>query len=87
METTSCPQPSGHGTVYDVSGSDLKVRLPDSSEAVLHTGGATIYRKDPDGCVAITPGEVTTGSNVAFDVDAWAESYPLQGWPTVVVVG
>ena len=86
-ETQSCPVLSTHATIQEVSGNDLRVRLESGDVAVLHVGSAQVYRRDPDGCVPITPAEVTTGSNVAFHVDAWAASSPVQGWPAQVVVG
>ncbi len=87
-ETQICPQLDQRATIQEISGNDLRVRLVDSGEiAVLHVGSSEIFRKDPDGCARITVGDVTTGSNVAFHVDAWAESYPMQGWPAQVVVG
>ena len=86
-ETQACPQLDTQATVQEVRGNDLSVRLVESGElAVLHVADAALYRQDPDGCQRITVQEVTTGSNVSFHVDAWAESYPMQGWPDEVVV-
>ncbi|MEA3143843.1 MAG: hypothetical protein QOG31_1167 [Thermoplasmata archaeon] len=88
IDAGSCPQLDGRATIQEVSGNDLRVRIVSSGEtAILHVGSAQLYRRDPDGCVAITVGEVSTGSNVAFHVDEWATSYPVQGWPKQVVVG
>lgn len=87
-EVATCPDLDTRATIQEVSGSDLRVRLVESGEvAVLHVADSALYRRDPDGCARITVQEVTTGSNVAFHVDAWAESYPMQGWPDEVVVG
>jgi len=86
-DTAPCPPLDQHATIQEVSGTDLSVRLPSGDLAVLHVANAQLYRRDPDGCLAITIEEITTGSNVAFHVDAWATSSPEQGWPTQVVVG
>lgn len=83
----ACPDLEVQGTIQEVTGTDLRVRLLDGEPAVLHVAQSTLLRRDPDGCSPITMGEVTTGSNVAFKVDAWAESYPVQGWPETVIVG
>ena len=85
--STGCPDLEVQGTIQEVTGTDLRVRLLDGEPAVLHVAGSTLLRREPDGCVPITVGEVTMGSNVAFKVDAWAESYPVQGWPETVIVG
>ena len=86
-DAAGCPDLATTGTIREVRGNDLEVRLLDGQLAVLHVADAQILRRDPDGCRPIRVGEVTTGSNVAFEVDAWAESYPMQGWPERVVVG
>lgn len=86
-EVQTCPSLETQATIQDVTGNDLQVRLLSGEPAVLHVADATIYRKDPDGCQVITVSEVTTGSNVSFTVDAWAESYPMQGWPDQLVIG
>ena len=86
-DTAACPSLPSHATIQQVDGGDLSVRLDSGELAVLHLGAARLLRRDPDGCVPITLGEVSTGSNVAFQVDAWAASSPMQGWPATVVVG
>lgn len=83
----ACPRPATRATVTETGGGSLRVQLADGSPAVLHLNGSQLLRREGDGtCAATTLDRVGIGQTVSFDVDAWAESYPMQGWPKVVVV-
>ena len=84
-EVTHCEPLRGHGVVEAVSGSDAEVRLDDGEPAVLHLPDA-VYLLEGGVCVKTGPGEVRVGDQLTFEVDAWAESYPVQGWPEKAVI-
>ncbi|MEA3189609.1 MAG: hypothetical protein QOD77_191 [Thermoplasmata archaeon] len=83
----ACVRPGQRATVTEVGESSLRVQLDGGEPAVLHLSGARLLRREHDGsCPPTTLESVGVGQTVSFDVDAWAESYPMQGWPEVVVV-
>ena len=84
-EVTHCEPLRGHAIVEKVSGNDVEVRLDDGEPAVLHLSGS-VYLLQGDACVMTGPGEVRVGDQITFEVDAWAESYPVQGWPEKAVI-
>jgi hypothetical protein len=77
--------PGGRAAVQAMSGSDAHVLLADGQPAVLHLPPA-VHVDGGAGCAQAGPGVVRVGDTLAFEVDAWAESYPIQGWPETVVV-
>lgn len=71
--------------VESVSGRDASVRLPDGQPAVLHLSAAVFVREGGT-CTMTGPAGVQEGDTITFDVDVWAESYPMQGWPETAVI-
>lgn len=82
----TCPAASTWARIESVEDSDLRVVLMDGSLAVLHTADADITQKLGDECYAAPRSGLTPGKEILVDVDAWAESYPVQGWPEHVVL-
>ena len=83
-EATRCEPMRGHAVVEKVSGRDIEVRLDDGEPAVLHLSGSVYLMQGDDACVVTD--EVRVGDQVLFEVDEWAESYPMQGWPETAVI-
>jgi hypothetical protein len=81
-----CPATNATARIEDVHGNDLEVRLQDGSPAVLHTAEARILERKEDGCFAADRTRLVAGTDIAFHVDAWAESYPVQGWPKEIIL-
>jgi hypothetical protein len=77
--------PDGRAVVQAASGRDVNVLLSDGEPAVLHLPDA-VYVDEAGGCTRTGPSGVRVGDTVAFEVDVWATSYPMQGWPETVVV-
>lgn len=80
-----CEPLGGHAVVQAVSGRDAHVLLDDGEPAVLHLPAA-VYVLEGDRCVMTGPAGVRVEDHLTFEVDAWAESYPMQGWPERAVV-
>jgi hypothetical protein len=80
-----CEPLRGHAVVQSVSGRDAHVLLDDGEPAVLHLSAAVFLLQDGV-CVMTGPDEVRVGDQVTFEVDEWAESYPMQGWPETTVI-
>ena len=82
-----CQPLRGHGIVQEVSGRDARVLLDDGQPAVLHLSDDVYVLQGGSGaCVKAGPGAVQVGDQITFEVDAWAESYPVQGWPEKAIV-
>ena len=77
--------PSMRARVESIEGRDASVRMTDGEPAVLHLSAAVFVREDGT-CTMTGPAGVREGDTLAFEVDAWAESYPMQGWPETAVV-
>ena len=77
--------PSQRAGVEALSGRDATVRLSDGQPAVLHLP-ETVFISEDGRCTKIGPAGLRVGDSLSFDVDAWAESYPMQGWPETTVV-
>lgn len=77
--------PGGRAVVQALSGRDANVLLASGEPAVLHLP-AEVWVDEAGECSRSGPQSVRVGDRLGFDVDAWAESYPMQGWPTDVVV-
>lgn len=77
--------PDGRAVVQALSGRDANVLLSSGDPAVLHLPDA-VYVDAAGGCERTGPPGVRVGDTLAFRVDAWAESYPMQGWPQTVIV-
>ena len=80
-----CGTLRGQAVVQQVSGNDAHVLLDDGQPAVLHLP-PEVYVLEGSQCTLTGPPGVRVGDRVSFEVDAWAESYPMQGWPERVVV-
>lgn len=80
-----CDPLRGHAVVQAISGRDAHVLLDDGEPAVLHLPAA-VFVSEGDSCVMTGPAGVRVGDRITFEVDAWAESYPMQGWPEAAVV-
>lgn len=80
-----CAMLPTQAVVQAVSGSDVHVLLDDGQPAVLHLP-AEVFVRDGGGCAMVGPAGVRVGDQLSFEVDAWAESYPMQGWPEAVVI-
>jgi hypothetical protein len=76
--------PGQRAVVEATHGRDATVRLADGEPAVLHLPDA-VFRQG-GGCARVGAEAVQVGDPLAFEVDAWAESYPVQGWPERVVI-
>ncbi|MFA5943328.1 MAG: hypothetical protein WC876_02555 [Candidatus Thermoplasmatota archaeon] len=76
--------PAQRGVVEAISGRDATVRLDDGQPAVLHL--SAVFVSEAGACTQMGPEAILVGDTLAFDVDAWAESYPMQGWPETTVV-
>jgi hypothetical protein len=77
--------PGGRAVVQALSGRDANVLLASGDPAVLHLPTA-VWVDEGGSCSRAGPADVRVGDALAFRVDAWAESYPVQGWPETVVV-
>lgn len=80
-----CDPASMRGVVEAIEGRQARVHLEDGQPAVLHLPDA-VFVETAGECAGGSPSSVRTGDALAFDVDVWAESYPMQGWPERVVV-
>jgi hypothetical protein len=80
-----CAALAERAVVESIDGRDARVRLGDGEPAVLHLSAA-VFVKDSTGCTMSGPEGVRVGDTITFEVDAWAESYPMQGWPETAVV-
>lgn len=80
-----CAPLRGHAVVQAVSGRDAHVLLDDGEPAVLHLSEA-VFVLEGDRCLMTGPAGVRVGDHITFEVDAWAESYPMQGWPERAIV-
>jgi hypothetical protein len=76
--------PGDRAVVQALSGRDASVLLASGEPAVLHLP-EQVWVDEADLCSRTGPGGLRVGDRLAFDVDAWAESYPMQGWPKDVV--
>jgi hypothetical protein len=82
-----CDPMRDRAVVQAISGRDANVLLDDGQPAVLHLSAA-VFSEGSGGCVLVGPEGVRVGDVLSFEVDAWAESYPQQGWPeTAVILG
>lgn len=77
----ACPDLPGYGTISAVSGSDATVVLDTDERAVLHLAETELLKRDGGSCAPATLSDLRVGATLRFRVDAWAESYPIQGWP------
>ena len=84
-EAQDCEPLHGHATVETVTGNDVQVGLDDGQPAVLHLS-QQVFVLSNEACQLVGPEGVRVGDQVTFEVDAWAESYPMQGWPETAVV-
>ena len=84
-EASQCEPMRGHAVVQEVSGRDARVTLDDGQPAVLHLSD-DVFVLEAGGCRLTGPEGVRAGDSITFEVDAWAESYPVQGWPEKAVV-
>lgn len=80
-----CEPLRGRGVVQAISGRDASVLLDDGEPAVLHLSAA-VFVLERGECAMTGPAGVRVGDVLTFEVDAWAESYPMQGWPETVVI-
>ncbi len=84
---TSSPDPCGElaltTSVVEVRGTDVVV---DGGSLVLHASGADIYLRDGPICGPATLGDVRVGDALGHDATEIAESYPMQAWPTTILV-
>jgi hypothetical protein len=76
--------PDGRAVVQALSGRDAHVLLASGEPAVLHLP-EQVWFDEAGECSRIGPEGLRVGDRLAFGVDAWAESYPMQGWPKDVV--
>lgn len=77
--------PDDRAVVQAISGRSANVLLASGEPAVLHLP-EVVHVDEGNACTRTGPGGVRVGDRLAFEVDAWAESYPMQGWPETVVV-
>jgi hypothetical protein len=80
-----CEPLHGRAVVQAISGRDANVLLDDGQPAVLHLSAA-VFVSEAGQCTRTGPEGVRVGDVLTFEVDAWAESYPMQGWPETTVV-
>ncbi|HUR25229.1 MAG TPA: hypothetical protein VM327_04340 [Candidatus Thermoplasmatota archaeon] len=80
-----CEQLGARAVVQAMSGRDAHVLLDDGQPAVLHLSAA-VFVSEGSSCTMTGPAGVRVGDVLTFEVDAWAESYPMQGWPETAVV-
>ena len=78
------PVPGDRATVESLSDTSAAVRLPDGEPAVLHLP-QVVFMQDAAGCTQGVPADLRVGDELAFVVEQWAVSYPMQGWPERVV--
>jgi len=78
------PLPGDRATVESLSDTSAAVRLPDGEPAVLHLPDV-VFIQDAGGCTQGVPADLRVGDALAFAVEQWALSYPMQGWPERVV--
>ncbi len=83
--TDDCNPLRGRAVVQAISGRDANVLLDDGQPAVLHLSAAVFVLEDGR-CTMPGPAGVRVGDVLTFEVDAWAESYPVQGWPETTVI-
>ncbi|MHB1260599.1 MAG: hypothetical protein ACYC2H_02660 [Thermoplasmatota archaeon] len=83
--TDDCDPLRGRAVVQAISGRDANVLLDDGQPAVLHLSDA-VFLQDGGRCTMPGPAGVRVGDVLTFEVDAWAESYPVQGWPDTAVI-
>ncbi len=83
---TACPATNAHVRADSGGTEDIHVTLDDGTPAVLHLGNAKIYRASGGQCTPSTSSAIFIGSELDIHVFAWAESYPLQGSPDVVIL-
>lgn len=77
--------PDGRAVVQALSGRDASVLLASGEPAVLHLPEA-VFVDAGERCAHADPSGMRVGDTLAFHVDQWATSYPMQGWPETVVV-
>jgi hypothetical protein len=83
-DADACAPLPQSATVDSISGRDAHVRLEDGQPAVLHL--PDVVHLEDGNCRAGEAADLRAGDVLTFEVDAWAESYPVQGWPERVVV-
>lgn len=81
-----CPATNAQGRADSGGTEDIRVTLDDGTPVVLHLAGTDIYRQADGRCATATSTSIYTGARVSFHVAQWAESYPMQGWPDVLVI-
>ena len=83
----ACPPVEGSSVyVRSINGTDVRVVMPTDEGAVLHMAKTRLMRSDGTSCVAVPFSQLRVGDALRVDVDAWAESYPVQGWPDNAVI-
>jgi hypothetical protein len=80
-----CEPLEGRAVVQAISGRDANVLLDDGQPAVLHLSAA-VFVSEAGRCTMTGPAGIRVGDVLTFEVDVWAESYPMQGWPETAVV-
>lgn len=80
-----CQPLRDRAVVQAISGRDANVLLGDGQPAVLHLS-ASVFVMENGECTMPGPAGVRVGDVLTFEVDVWAESYPMQGWPETAVV-
>lgn len=80
-----CDPLRGRAVVQAISGRDANVLLEDGQPAVLHLSDE-VFVLEGGRCTMPGPPGVRVGDVLTFEVDAWAESYPVQGWPETTVI-
>lgn len=83
---TDCPATNVRVIAESGGTQDIPVHLEDGTKAVLHLADAELLRTSGGRCVPVTSSSIYAGMVLDIQVDAWAESYPMQGWPTVVIL-
>jgi hypothetical protein len=83
--TDDCEPLRGRAVVQAISGRDASVLLDDGEPAVLHLSAA-VFERVGGACTMPGPAGVKVGDVLTFEVDEWATSYPVQGWPETAVI-